>query len=83
MFEKSAFSARPGLKRMLHRLQHPLSPGQLIQLNGEFSDIIEYGQCEKIEALLEEDDEPGLVQLPRLAFHYKLERIRPLSTMYR
>jgi hypothetical protein len=63
MFEKSAFSARPGLKRMLHRLQHPLSPEQLIQLNGEFSDIIEYGQCEKIEALLEEDDEPLLTCL--------------------
>ncbi len=69
-FFRNYHSLRMVGDRMLLRLQHPLSPGQLIQLNEEFSDIMEYGQCEQIEALPEEDDEPGLAHLPRLAFHY-------------
>ncbi len=61
--------------RMLLRIQHPLSPEQLDQFNEEFADIMKHGQCEQIEALPEERDEPDLAHWPRLAFHFNWKEL--------
>ena len=64
---------------MLLCLQRPLSPAQLFWLNEEFSDIVECGHCEQIDALPEESDEPEIAHLPRLAFYFnwrELGRLR-------
>ena len=74
-FFRNYHSLRMVGNRMLLRLQHPLAPEQLVQLNEDFADIIEHGQIEQIDALPEEKDEPQLARLPRLAFHFNWKEL--------
>ncbi len=53
------------------RLNKPLTEDNLATLEGEFSEIIEPGShLEMVSALPEEQDQPDLVDLPRLAFKF-------------
>jgi len=53
------------------RLNKPLSSENLATLEDEFSEIIEPGgRLELISALPEEQDQPDLIDLPRLAFKF-------------
>jgi uncharacterized protein (TIGR00730 family) len=67
--------------RLVFRLtQHPSA--ELVEsLNQHFSDILTDGQFEVTTALREEHDEPSVIALPRLAFHFNrrnLGRLRQL-----
>lgn len=53
-------------KRLVMRLQKPVTPELLGQLNEDYADLIEEGEYHTSEALPEEDDEPHLKDLPRL-----------------
>lgn len=53
-------------KRLVMRLQKPVTPELLNQLNDKFSDLIEEGEYHTSEALPAEKDEPHLKDLPRL-----------------
>jgi uncharacterized protein (TIGR00730 family) len=67
--------------RLVFRLtQHP-SAELIEQINEEFTDILAVGRFEVTGALREEHDEPALIALPRLAFHFNrrnLGRLRQL-----
>ncbi len=67
--------------RLVFRLTQKLSLELVEQLNESFSDILADGQFEVGAALKEEHDEPSLVALPRLIFHFNrrnLGRLRQL-----
>lgn len=53
-------------KRLVMRLQKPVTPELLGQLNDDFVDLIEEGEYHTSEALPEEEDETHLKDLPRL-----------------
>jgi hypothetical protein len=52
------------------RLSEPLHPLILDQINADFRDILVDGEFSLTEALPAERDEPELLSLPRLAFHF-------------
>ncbi len=56
--------------QLLLRLKEPLPPGTLERLNSHFSDILLKGRIEEVEAFPEEEDEPELLSLPRLALFF-------------
>ncbi|MEX2577848.1 MAG: TIGR00730 family Rossman fold protein [Verrucomicrobiales bacterium] len=53
-------------KRLVMRLQNPVTPELLGQLNEHYVDLIEEGEYHTCDALPEEEDEPHLKDLPRL-----------------
>jgi uncharacterized protein (TIGR00730 family) len=67
--------------RLVFRLTQYLTPELVEQINERFADILLEGQFEMSTALREEQDEPSLVALPRLVFHFNrrnLGRLRQL-----
>ncbi len=52
------------------RLKEPLGPDQVARLNTRFADILVDGKIEPCEPFPEEQDEPHLLQLPRLSLPF-------------
>ena len=69
-FYRNYHSIRFVNDRLVIRLQHPLQPEYLAQMNVEFKDLLVTGTFEQSPPLPEEVDEPELATLPRLVFHY-------------
>jgi uncharacterized protein (TIGR00730 family) len=67
-FYRNFHSYRYVGKKLVMRLQKPITPDLLGQLNTEFLDLIEEGAFHTSEALPDEKDEPHLKELPRLLF---------------
>ncbi len=65
-FYRNFHSYRYVGKRLVMRLQNPVTPDLLGKLNADFADLIEEGAFHPCEALPEESDEPHLKDLPRL-----------------
>ncbi|MDP4638979.1 MAG: LOG family protein, partial [Verrucomicrobiales bacterium] len=65
-FYRNFHSYRYVGKRLVMRLQHPVTPELLGKLNDEFVDLIEEGAYHTSNALPQEADEPHLQDLPRL-----------------
>tara|TARA_R110000850_G_scaffold157824_1_gene281867 strand:- start:3945 stop:5039 length:1095 start_codon:yes stop_codon:yes gene_type:complete len=65
-FYRNYHSYRYVGKRLVMRLQNPVTPALLERLNADFSDLLEAGKFETCEALPEEADETHLKDLPRL-----------------
>jgi hypothetical protein len=66
---------------LVFRLNEPLSPEQLAEINVSFADILVEGKFVQTGALPEEDTESELSHLPRLVFHFNrrsLGRLRAL-----
>jgi len=67
--------------RLVLRINRPLEPVELDQVNHRFVDILSEGHFVQRGALRDERDEPELVHLPRLAFRFNrrsLGRLRQL-----
>ncbi len=56
--------------RLVLRLTQMLTDEVLERINREFADIRVDGKFEMVAAMREEQDEPNLIALPRLAFHF-------------
>lgn len=69
-FYRNYHSSRFVKDRLVLRLLFPLTPGQVDQLNGQFSHLCEGGKIEQRSALPEEADEPDLLALTRLVVPY-------------
>lgn len=65
-FYSNFHSYRYVKQKLVMRLQKPVSPEMLAQLNRDFIDLLEEGGFEACEAQPEETDEPHLADLPRL-----------------
>lgn len=65
-FYRNFHSYRYVGKRLVMRLQKPVTPELLGTLNNEFIDLIEEGAYHTCSALPQEADEPHLKELPRL-----------------
>lgn len=65
-FYRNFHSYRYVGKKLVMRLQRPVTPELLGHLNEEFLDLIEEGAYHTSEALPEEADEPHLAAMPRL-----------------
>ncbi|MDF1859712.1 MAG: TIGR00730 family Rossman fold protein [Verrucomicrobiales bacterium] len=65
-FYSNFHSYRYVKQKLVMRLQKPISPEMLVQLNSEFIDLLEEGGFEACKAQPEEADEPHLADLPRL-----------------
>ncbi len=65
-FYRNFHSYRYVGKRLVMRLQKPVTPELLGRLNANFLDLIEEGAYHTSEALPQEEDEPHLKNLPRL-----------------
>lgn len=66
---------------LVFRLKEKISDEALDRINTNFADILSSGKFELGEALPEEKDEPDLVDMPRLVFHFNrrsLGRLRQL-----
>ena len=55
---------------LVFRINHPISPEKLEQLNSEFSSILVKGWIEACDALPAESNEPEVAHLPRLKLHF-------------
>jgi len=66
---------------LIFRLTEPLSPELLAHINDRFRDILASGTFEQTDVLPAEKDEPELLHMPRLVFHFNrraLGRLRQL-----
>jgi hypothetical protein len=80
-FYRVYHSMRYVRRNLVLRLNRPLAAGTLDELAVNFADILQEGSFAQREALPEEKDEPELVGLPRLVFHFNrrsLGRLREL-----
>ena len=57
-------------KNLVLRLKEELTDEAVVRLNEDFGDILTEGEIRKCEAFPEEEDEPELVALPRLALAF-------------
>src|SRR5262249_24124195 len=67
--------------QLVLRLQHALPEPLLDFIRGEFADIVTSGTFEQGPALAAEANDPHLIDMPRLRFHFdrrSLGRLRPL-----
>ncbi len=62
-------SIRQVNSRMVIRMEKQLSDEHLKQLNYAFSDIVEAGEITSTPPLTQENDEPDLLNKPRITFH--------------
>jgi uncharacterized protein (TIGR00730 family) len=69
-FYRNYHSSRFVKGRLVLRMQHPLTPGQVDLLNEQFARMYPGGKVEQRSALPEEADEPELLTLPRLVVPY-------------
>lgn len=67
-YHSSRFVERRSI--LVLRLKEELSNEELMNLNRDFSDILTEGEIRKSEASPEEEDEPDLVGMPRLALAF-------------
>ncbi|MEZ6090689.1 MAG: hypothetical protein R3C05_22255 [Pirellulaceae bacterium] len=80
-FYRVYHSMRYVSKKLVLRLQKPLSPEKLKAVNSQFADILVQGTFKQTDALPEEQSEVELADLPRLVFHFNrrsLARLRML-----
>ena len=80
-FYRIYHSMRYVRSQLVLRLQKPLSPPHLAQIQECFQDILSEGCFVQQRALKDERDEPELAELPRLVFHFNrrsLGRLRQL-----
>ena len=63
-------SARYVKDQLVLRLQHPLPPERLAELDAEFADICEDGTLTPCNPFPVERDEPAVMHLPRLCFRF-------------
>jgi len=80
-FYKNYHSIRYVGNRLVIRLNHPVSPTLLENLNDLFSDTVVEGTILKTGALSEEADEPDLVLLPRMVFNFNRRSFGRLRQM--
>ena len=67
--------------RLVFRLKERLHPSLVADINQHFTDILADGQFEQRKALEDEKDDPEILDLPRLVFHFNrrsLGRLRQL-----
>ena len=69
-FYRNYHSSRFVKGRLVLRLQHPLTAGQVDDLNVRFAHLCQEGKIEQRAALPEEADEPEVLSLPRLVVPY-------------
>jgi uncharacterized protein (TIGR00730 family) len=80
-FFKVYHSMRYVKKRLVFRLQQPLTAAFVDSINASFRDILTEGEFEQRAALSAEKDEPDLAHMSRLVFHFNrrsLGRLRQL-----
>lgn len=80
-FYREYHSMRYVKNRLVFRLQQPLTPDQLDEINVRFADILSDGNFVQADPLPVEQDEPQLAHLSRLIFHFNrrnLGRLRQL-----
>jgi uncharacterized protein (TIGR00730 family) len=80
-FYRVYHSMRYVKEQLVLRINQPLAPGQLDEINTRFSDIVSKGHIVQRAALKDEKDEPELADLTRLVFHFNrhcLGRLRQL-----
>jgi len=70
-FYRNYHSYRYVDKKLVMRLQHPVTIEMLKRLNRDFSDLLDEGEFAASEALPEEQDEVHLKDMPRLICHKK------------
>lgn len=66
-FYRRFHSSRYVRDTLVLRLNAPLTPGQLDEVNADFADVVKTGRMTQCRALPEESDHPNL---PRLCFHH-------------
>jgi uncharacterized protein (TIGR00730 family) len=69
-FYRVFHSARYVGETLVIRIRHPLDAGSFKELNAGFGDLLAGGTFRQTAALPEESDDPGLADLPRIAFHF-------------
>ena len=80
-FFKSYHSMRYVNDQLVLRIQERVSDSLLAEINAEFGDILHSGTIEQVAALPDEENEPDLLDLPRLSMHFNrrsLGRLRRL-----
>ena len=80
-FFRTYHSMRYVRKKLVFRLQHALPESFVGDLNRQFTDILASGQIEASDALPAEQDEPDLLHLPRLVFHFNRRNLGRLRQM--
>jgi len=80
-FYKVYHSLRYIKKKLVIRLQKPLSDELLERLNADFKDILVQDTIQQTGALAEEVDEPDLSNLPRLIFNFNRRSFGRLRQM--
>jgi len=68
-------------ERLLLRLRHPPSPHLLERLNTHFSGMLVQGRIEESEPLAEEGNDPELLRLHRIIFHFDQKSFGRLRQM--
>jgi uncharacterized protein (TIGR00730 family) len=67
--------------RLVLRLNLPVSDDLLTRLNDEFSDLLDSGRIERVEAHSLEGDEPDVLNLPRLGLKFDRKKVGRLRQM--
>jgi uncharacterized protein (TIGR00730 family) len=80
-FYRVYHSMRYVKQRLVFRLQTPLTPAQLDEINAEFTEILVDGKFEQSGPLPQERDEPELAHLPRLVFHFNRRNLGQLRQL--
>jgi len=79
-FYRVYHSMRYVRNQLVIRINRPISDELLAEIRGEFADILSDGTFEVTEALPEED-EPDLLDMPRLVFHFNRRNLGRLRMM--
>ncbi len=74
-------SLRQVRENLVIRLEKDLSDDNVRELNVMFHDLIATGEIKKTKPLVEEEDEPDLLQKPRLVFRYDRKNAGRLNEM--
>ncbi|HLG21811.1 MAG TPA: LOG family protein [Candidatus Manganitrophaceae bacterium] len=80
-FYRNYHSIRFVRDQLVVRLNHPATEERLERLNDLFSDIVASGKITRTEALPEEANEPKLLSLPRIGFHFNRKGFGRLRQM--
>lgn len=80
-FYRVFHSMRYVRRRLVFRLNEPLSEEVLDEVNARFADILVEGKFEQVPALSEEQEESELDELPRLMFHFDRRNVGRLRIL--
>lgn len=69
-FYRNFHSCRFVGDQLVIRIRHGLSPLQVVEAQSKFMDLCATGSFEQVPAFPQEQDEPEILHLSRLAFHY-------------